>query len=580
MKRIWGYLRQYKKILIFALILATINQIFSLIDPQISRIIIDTYAIHASNFSRDDFLTGVLILLLASVGAALISRIAKNFQDYYVHVITQRLGAKMYAYSVWHSFSLPYAVFEDQRSGELLQKLEKARSDAQTLVTNMVNIVFLSFVGVLFVLVYAFIVHWSVGLAYAAMIPLLGGVTFFMSRRIKKTQSQIVSASANLAGSTTETIRNVELVKSLGLEQQEIERLNSVNDKILELELQKVIILRKFSFIQGTIINALRSILLLLMLWLIFTGDITLGQYFSLLFYSFFIFNPLSELGVVATNFQEAKASMHLLEEILQIKPERRPIDAVDTGPLQSIIFSHINFAYSSQEKQFAIQDISLEIKKGQTVAFVGPSGSGKTTMVKLLSALYHPTSGSLLFNGLDSKQIDVQLLRKRIGLVSQETQLFSGTIRENLLFVKPDATDKECLDALSSASASSLLKRATQGLDSVIGEGGMKLSGGERQRLAIARALLRKPDMIIFDEATSSLDSITERAITETIKNVHRQSHSSLLNIVVAHRLSTVLHADRIYVFERGKIVEQGTHKDLLSLGGLYAALWREQSG
>ncbi len=223
------------------------------------------------------------------------------------------------------------------------------------------------------------------------------------------------------------------------------------------------------------------------------------------------------------------------------------------------------------------MQKINLKIEAGKTVAFVGPSGSGKSTTVKLIVGLYHPTTGEVQFNDISGQDIDLIALRNRIGLVAQETQLFAGTIRENLLFVRPNATDKECIDALTAASANSLIDRGDKGLDTKIGEGGLKLSGGEKQRLAIARALLRNPDILIFDEATSSLDSITEESITKTIKDIE-SSHKDLIRILIAHRLSTVIHADTIYVLEKGSLVEQGTHDELLKQNGLYSALWRQQ--
>ncbi|MFH0805202.1 MAG: ABC transporter ATP-binding protein [Patescibacteria group bacterium] len=576
MKLLWNYLQRYRKLLAGALGLAVINQVFSLLDPQIFRIIVDQYASRIHEYSRSGFIRGVLLLLLASVTVALISRIAKNFQDYYVNVIVQRLGTALYSDSVAHSFSLPYVAFEDQRSGELLRKLEKARTDSQALVTSMINTVFFSLVGIIFVLVYATTVHWAIGLTYFLMIPVLGFITFFISRKIKAAQKRIVTESASLAGSTTETLRNVELVKSLGLETQEIGRLNTVNEQILQLELKKVVLVRKLSFIQGTAINAIRSVLLLLMLYLVYRADITLGQFFSIFVYSFFIFSPLAELGTVATNYQEARASLEKLSEVFTAPVEVRPNNPVHLGRVQTIEFRDVGFQYASSAIR-AVRGINLTARAGETVAFVGPSGAGKSTLVKLLAGLYRPTTGTVLVNGTEGSRIDFTDLRKRIGLVAQETQLFAGSIRENLLFVNPGATDEECMQALRAAAADTIISRGNRGLDTRIGEGGIKLSGGERQRLAIARALLRRPELMIFDEATSSLDSITERSITETIRQVE-QAQPDLIRVIIAHRLSTVAHATRIYVLERGALVEQGTHAELLAAGGLYAALWREQ--
>lgn len=576
MRLLWNYLKNYKGLLAGALVLAAINQIFSLLDPQIFRILIDRYVNRFAELSARDYLEGVALLLLATMAVAFISRVAKSFQDYYTNVITQRLGAKLYNNSVTHSFSLPYAVFEDQRSGEFLAKLTAARNDSQKLIQLSINTLFFTLVGVIFVLVYAFIVHWSIGLVYVLMIPSLAVVTFWITRKIKTAQTEIITETQALAGSTTETLRNVELVKSLGLEGQEINRLNETNEKILALELKKVRMIRTYSFVQGTLINGLRMALMLLMLWLIYTGQISLGEFFSLLFYSFFIFNPLSMLGDVSTSYQETKASLEKLEEILAQPAEAKPENPIAVNDINDINFDKVSFAYQSGTDE-ALKDISLNIQAGKTVAFVGPSGSGKSTTIKLIVGLYQPAAGQITFNATPGNKIDFVALRNRIGLVAQDTQLFAGTIRENLLFVRPEATDSEAVHALKSASAHSLLERGEKGLDTKIGEGGLKLSGGEKQRLAIARALLRNPDILIFDEATSSLDSITEEQITSTIKEVEKQ-HPELIRILVAHRLSTIMHADTIYVLEKGSLVEQGTHQDLLQQEGLYAALWRQQ--
>jgi ATP-binding cassette subfamily B protein len=208
----------------------------------------------------------------------------------------------------------------------------------------------------------------------------------------------------------------------------------------------------------------------------------------------------------------------------------------------------------------------------------VGPSGSGKTTLVKLLVGLYRPQSGHIFYNGTREDEIGIDGLREKIGFVTQDSQLFSGSIRENLLFVQPGATDAECMDVLRQAAVGSLLARAEKGLDTVIGEGGVKVSGGEKQRLSIARALLRKPQLLVFDEATSSLDSLTEEEISQTIRDV--AASRDAITILIAHRLSTVMHADRIYVLERGRIVEFGGHDELVDRKGLYYAMWRQQVG
>ena len=577
MQLLYSYLRQYKSLIALALVLATINQVFSLLDPLILRYVIDEYATRFQEYSTGEFFRGVSLLLGAAVGVAFVSRVAKNFQDYVISVITQRLGAQLYADGIRHSLDLPYSIFEDQRSGETLGKLQKVRTDVERLIAVSINVLFTSLVGVIFVMVYAFSVHWLIAPVYFLTVPVLGILSSILSRKIKVIQRVIVAETTALAGSTTESLRNIELVKSLGLAPQEIGRLNATTDKILGLELRKVRYLRSLSFIQGTAVNFLRTSIMFLMLYLIFAQQITVGQFFSLFIYSFFIFGPLQELGNVINIYRETEASLANFESILRIPKEPRPLQPVPMGPLTTLAFEGVGFQHQTATAP-ALIDISFTVARGESVAFVGPSGSGKTTLVKLLVGLYTPQTGRILYNGLPSTEVDLDRLREGIGFVTQDTQLFSGTIRENLLFVNPRATDAECLEVLHQAACDSLLARAPHGLDTVIGEGGVKVSGGEKQRLSIARALLRRPQLLIFDEATSSLDSLTEEGITETIRGI--TANRNVMTLMIAHRLSTVLSADRIYVLEQGRVVESGRHDQLLEQMGLYYAMWRQQIG
>ena len=577
MKLLASYLKGYWRLVALALVLAAINQIFSLLDPLIFRHVIDEYATRFSEYSTGEFFRGVSLLLGAAVGVAFVSRVAKNFQDYFINVITQRLGARIYADGIQHSLQLPYAVFEDQRSGETLGRLQKVRTDVEKLISATINILFTSIVGIVFVMAYAWTVHWLIAPIYFLTIPALGLLSSVLSRKIKTIQKVIVAETTALAGATTESLRNIELVKSLGLASQEIARLNSTTDKILQLELKKVRYIRSLSFVQGTTVNFLRTSIMFLMLYLIYTRAITVGQFFSLFIYSFFIFGPLQELGNIINIYREAEVSLKNFQDILEMPKEPRPANPVPLTSLETLAFAHVGFQHQSASSP-ALTDISFDVRRGDTIAFVGPSGAGKTTLVKLLVGLYRPQHGDIRYNGRSAADIDLNQLRERIGFVTQDTQLFSGTIRENLKFVNPAATDAQCLDVLKKAACHTLLARAHQGLDTVIGEGGVKVSGGEKQRLSIARALLRRPDLLVFDEATSALDSLTEEEIGQTIRDVGNSQ--DVMTILIAHRLSTIMHADRIFVLERGSIVEAGTHDQLLAEKGLYYAMWRQQIG
>jgi ATP-binding cassette subfamily B protein len=579
MKILLSYLSKHRWVVALALVLAGINIGFSLCDPLITRYIVDWYMIPVNHkiLSYEDKLHGSLALVGLAIGAAMISRIAKNFQDYFTNIITQKVGAEMYADGLKHSLELPYQVFEDQRSGETLGILQKVRLDCEKFITSFISILFVSLVGMMFVIIYSLKVNYLVTLVYFAAIPIIMFVSMALSKRIKNIQKNIVSQTTALAGSTTESLRNIELVKSLGLVKQEIERLNQTTYKILDLELKKVKYVRSMSFVQGTVVNLVRSTMVVILLMLIFKGSLSQGSYFMFLFYSFFLFNPLQELGNVIQSWREAQVSLANFNSILSIPIDKKPEKPVLLEKVKILTFDNVSFKHLTANRN-ALNNISFEANTGETIAFVGPSGSGKTTLVKLLVGLYQPLEGDILYNNIQSKEIDLDQLREKIGFVTQDTQLFSGSIRENLLFVRPGATDEECMDVLERAACQTLLARADKGLSTVIGEGGVKVSGGEKQRLSIARALLRRPDILVFDEATSSLDSITEEEITETIRDVSVLDNH--ITILIAHRLSTIMHADNIYVLEKGKIIESGRHFDLIAQKGLYYAMWRQQIG
>lgn len=577
MKLLIEYLKAYKWTVVLALFLAALNIGFSLMDPFITGKIVDNFIEKKDSLGRDAFVWGVLGLVGLAIGAAMVSRIAKNLQDYFTNIIVQKVGARMYADGLKHSLELPYQVFEDQRSGETLGILQKVRTDSEKFITSFISILFVSLIGMIFVIVYSLSVSYKVTLIYVASIPIISFLSWFLSRKIKTIQRTIVAETTALAGSTTESLRNIELVKSLGLASQEIERLNKTTYKILGLELKKVKYVRSMSFVQGTTVNLVRSTMVVVLLVLIFENTISPGQYFSFLFYSFFLFGPLQELGNVILTWREAEVSLGNFKKILNTPIDIKPANPVQIEKINTLAFDKVSFKHLSG-KYNALNDISFAVNNGETIAFVGPSGSGKTTLVKLLVGLYQPIEGKVLYNSTSGKEIDLDQLREKIGFVTQDTQLFSGTIRENLQFVKPNASDEDCMRVLQQAACQNLMARADKGLDTVIGEGGVKVSGGEKQRLSIARALLRNPDILVFDEATSSLDSLTEEEITATIRDV--SVLTSHITILIAHRLSTIRHADKIYVLEKGNIIEQGKHEDLLVEKGLYYAMWRQQVG
>lgn len=583
MKILLTYLKPYKWHVALALLLAGINQTFSMFDPMIFGKLLDQYASHPKigpdGLPRNEeaYIRGISGMLLLLVGTAMVSRIAKAFQDYTVNVIIQKFGAKIFTDGLKHSMRLPYQEFEDQRSGETLSILSKVRTDTEKFIGYVINVLFGIIVAVIFVSIYATRLHWSIMPIYLGGAGLIAAVTNLLSKKIKVIQKNIVKETTSLAGSTTESLRNIELVKSLGLTEQEVKRLNNNTYKILGLELRKVKNIRSLSFIQGTMVNFLRQVITFTLMWLMFKEVLTVGELISLQFYSFFIFGPLQEIGSIIMSYREAEASLTNFHNLMLKKVEPKPIEPKLVGMVEELEFKNVTFKHQTATYN-ALDGISFDVKKGETIAFVGPSGAGKSTLVKLLVGLYRTNQGTIEYNGINGNDMDFDELRNQIGFVTQDTQLFAGTIRENLTFVYPNATNADVLDALHKSSCDNLLSRAENGLDTMIGEGGLKLSGGEKQRLSIARALLRHPHLLIFDEATSALDSITEEEITNTIRTISAEKEQ--ITVMIAHRLSTIMHADRIYVLEKGQVVETGSHQQLLEEKGLYYAMWRQQIG
>ena len=597
MKILLKYLQPHKWLVILTLVLAAINIGFSLIDPillgKMVNLANEQQSVPTGKFDWSVFFwnyewitkkgspylhLGVFYILLFSISVAMVSRIAKNFQDYFLNVIIQKFGARVFTDGLQHAMKLPYQQFEDQRSGETLSILTKVRTDVEKFMISFINVLFGILVGVVFVFVYAaMFINWRVPVAYLIGIVSLTFITNLLSKKVKSIQKNIVGQTTALAGSTTESLRNIELVKSLGLTKQEVERLNKNTYKILGLELTKVKRIRSISFIQGTMVNTLRQVILYILMWLIFHNQMDAGQLVTMQVFSFFIFGPLQEIGNILLSYREAEASLNNFNNLMTKAPETEPANPAHLGNIETLSFDRVSFQHQTASHK-AIDNISFDVKAGETIAFVGPSGSGKSTLMKLLVGLYRPLGGNIFYNKLDENTIHFDDLRKQIGFVTQDTNLFSGTIKENLLFVNPTATEETLNEVLQKASCANLISRAEKGLDTLIGEGGLKLSGGEKQRLSIARALLRKPHLLIFDEATSALDSITEEEITNTIKDISNAKEQ--ISILIAHRLSTIMHADRIYVLEKGEVVETGTHEKLIGEKGLYYAMWRQQIG
>ncbi len=576
MKILWRYLRPHRGLIALILMLAGLAQVLALVDPLIFGRILDDYVLNPGGRSEAELVRGALGWLALAVAIALTARAATAVQEYLLRLVVGKSGTEMFNDGLKQTLRLSFVELEARSSGETMGLLQKVRTDTERFLDAAVTILYSSAVGIGFIVWYGVTKNWLLIPVFGIGVALMAGFTGLLSHKIRTVQRAIVRESVRQSGQITESLRNIELVKSLGLTWPEIRRLQVHTRRIFDLEMEKVRKIRGLAFLQGTLINLLRQSILFILLWLIFRQALSAGELVSFQLILNTIFGPLHQLGRVILSYRESEASLLAFDRLMQTPIEKRPDEPVEIGVIERLQFDDVVFRYRGAADN-AIDHISFEARLGDTIAFAGPSGCGKSTLVKLLLGLYAPNGGVVSVDGVPINELRYNRVRRQIGFVAQDAQLFSGTIRENLQLVKPEATDAEMLDVLRRASAGALLARSDQGLDTRLGEGGLRVSGGERQRLAIARALLRAPRLFIFDEATSSLDSLTEGEITGALREISRSRQHMV--ILIAHRLSTIAHADTIYVLDRGRVVETGRHNELIDAGGLYAAMWRQQA-
>lgn len=547
-------------------------------DPYLYRIIIDDYAsrFYFDNYKISDYALDLSKILLAIVGVAMVSRIAKNLQDYFLNVLNQRVATQIFVDGMNHSMNLKFETYESLRSGETINILQKVKIDIERLTHVFVNVVVAAVVSLVFVFWVSIAIHPMILVIYGLSIPLIFFTSTYLSRKIKKIQTIITQKTAAFSGYMTESLRNIELIKSLGLQEQEIKVIENNTNQILALELEKVKKLRSISFIQGTTINFIRTVLAMGLLFLIFYRKLTLGQYFSLYMYSFYVFNVLQEIGTFITVYRETDASLDNFNNFMNLATEPISDNLVEPSIINALSLKQVSFRHPLSNS-WSLQDIDIELNRGKSYAFVGSSGAGKSTLLKIILGLYQPQEGKFMVNDTPFEQIHRTAYKKHLSLVSQDIHLFSGTLLDNILFSNQKAQVEDVMTCLAQAEGQFILDKSDLGLHMNIGENGVRLSGGEKQRVAIARALLRNPSVLIFDEATSALDSITEAHITKTIQEISRLQDKIIL--IVAHRLSTIKHCDEIFVLDKGRIVASGSHDDLLHKNEKYRAMWIQQS-
>src|SRR6187455_3479783 len=469
MKLIWQYLKPYKWWVVLSLLLAGIAQLMALIDPVIFGKIIDQYAINPGTKSEDQLIKGAVWWLLVAVAVAMGGRIAKTFQEYVMRLVVQKFGMQVFNDGLKQTLRLSYQEFEDQRSGETLSILQKTRRDTENFLSSFINIVFSTLVGISFLIYYAITKHWALIPVFLIGVLLLGGLTGLLSKKIKTIQRKIFRENAVMSGNITESLRNIELVKSLGLTYPEIRRLKTFTQKIFDLEMIKVKKVRTLTFLQGITLNLLKQSILFVLLWLIFRKVLTTGELISMQIIMNYIFIPLQDLGTIILAYREAETSLQNFDLLMKKPVETRPEEPIELGTVEKLEFKNVVFRHKTAFEN-SIDGISFKVQTGESIAFAGPSGSGKSTLIKLLVGLYTPVSGSICFDDVSVKDIRYNRIRRQIGLVTQDTQLFAGTVRQNLQFIKPAATEEEMLTALRRSSSTHLLNNP-KGLDTLLGE-------------------------------------------------------------------------------------------------------------
>ena len=573
------YFKEERKNIALIFVFVMLSQTFSLAEPVFYTRILDRFLRDSHNLTKfpteHAFFVALALTVLAWIASAFAARIFKNLQQYFVNTVSDRIGINVFNHAYTHVISLPIQFHANQKTGEVFRKISKAREDITTLFAVAFDKIFQNIFSISIVLIYIFIREWRVGIIAVILVPVFIIATSFFTKRVKKIQNEINKTNEKLFGTSFEALNHIEVVKSFASEEHEVNQVKEDNHVTHANVKKKTVAYQQLFFVQGTIVNLARVSLIWFGSVLAFKGILNFSDVVLFGVYSFVIYQPLYDLGDIYAKYQEGVSAVDRLQTLLSEKATifSKPNALKPKKLLGKIEFNNVSFNYS-QEREI-LKDVSFKVEPGKKLAIVGLSGSGKSTIVKLLLRFYEPSSGEILIDGKNIADYDLQALHKRIGLVSQDNILFNTTLAENIRYGTFNASPKEVLEAANRAYLFSFLKKLVMGLDTFVGERGVKLSGGERQRVAIARSIVKKPDILIFDEATSSLDSHSEEMIKEAISEVSKD----VTSITVAHRFSTVVNADEIILLEAGEIKERGTHKKLLAEVGRYSSLYQLQT-
>ena len=571
LKRIFSYLKPYRGQLTGVLLCIVVSATLSTLPSILTGRIIDEGLIAGD-------LPVLVRLILLSLGVTLGANLIGVGQSYLNTWIAQHITFDMRGQMFRHLQHMSQRFFTSTNQGEIITRMTGDISGVESVITNTFSNI-LSNVCTLAVAVTAmYRKNWILATIGILVVPLFALPT----RRAGKTrwtltrQAQACNDEINGILNETMSVSGQTLVKLFTREDYEYGRYQEASQRMIRLNIREKLAGRWFMVVVSTFASIGPMLLYLVggILMMRYDAQLTVGDITVLVTLLGRMYGPVNQLLNLQVEWMRSMAMFSRIFEYfdmpVEIKNPEHPL--IPKEAHGAVSFSHVDFSYDGSRQ--ILKDVSFELKPGHSVAIVGPSGSGKSTLINLIPRLYDVTAGKVLFDGTDVRALDLSWLRDSIGVVTQDTYLFNGTIRDNLLYAKPDATDEELLAACDQANVLEFLGRQEKGLDTVVGNRGLKLSGGEKQRLSIARALLKDPALLIFDEATSALDSISESKIQAAIDPLVE----SRTSILIAHRLSTILSADEILVLKDGQIVEHGRHEDLVNRGGVYTELYETQ--
>jgi ATP-binding cassette subfamily B protein len=520
----------------------------------------------------------LITYIVASLGVTLLSNLIGVGESYINTWIAQHITFDMRNQMFRHLQKMSQRFFTSNNQGDIITRMTSDIGGVESVITNTFKSILSNTITLVFALAAMFQKNWILALLGIAVIPLF----VFPTRRAGKTRWTITreaqEANDEVNGILNETlsVSGQLLVKLFGKEDEEYERYENVNSRMIKLNIKERMAGRWFFVVLNTVTSIGPMLLYLVggILIMQYQSDLTVGDITVMVALLGKTYMPVNSLLNIQVDWMRSMAMFTRVFEYFDMpveieNPENPVTPEKNTGEVE---FSHVDFSYDGERQ--ILKDVNFRLDPGKSIAIVGPSGSGKSTIINLIPRLYDVNSGSVTFNGVDVRELDLEYLRKNVGIVSQETYLFNGTIRQNLQYANPEATEEDMINALKKANIYDFIQAQEKGLDTEVGNRGLKLSGGEKQRVSIARVLLKDPALLIFDEATSALDSISEAKIQEAIEPIIKERTS----ILIAHRLSTILAADEILVVKDGEVVERGHHKELVKAGGVYTELYTTQ--